>query len=72
MLLGQILTLILILGVIPLCIGLIPTNLMEKRYRSLGVTYIAGFLSVLAIFQIIAVPIVIMEDRGLLFRYFRF
>ena len=37
---------------------------MEKRYRSLGVTYIAGFLSTLAIFQIIAVPIVIMEARG--------
>lgn len=59
--LGQILTLILILGIIPLCVGLIPVNLMEKRYRSLGVTYIAGFLSILAIFQIIAVPIVIMD-----------
>lgn len=64
MLLGQILTLILILGIIPFCIGLIPANLMEKRYRSLGVTYIAGFLSTLAIFQIIAVPIVILEARG--------
>lgn len=62
--LGQILTLILVLGVIPLCVGMIPVNLMEKRYRSLGVTYIAGFLSTLAIFQIIAVPIVIMEKSG--------
>lgn len=62
--LGQILTLILILGIIPLCVGLIPVNLMEKRYRSLGVAYIAGFLSTLAIFQIIGVPIVILEARG--------
>ena len=62
--LGQILTLILILGIIPLCVGLIPVNLMEKRYRSLGVTYIAGFLSVLAIFQIITVPIVIVDGTG--------
>ena len=62
--LGQILTLILILGIIPLCVGMIPVNLMEKRFRSLGVTYIAGFLSTLAIFQIIAVPLVIMEKKG--------
>ena len=39
---GQILTLILVLGIIPLCVGMIPVNLMEKRHRSLGVTYIAG------------------------------
>lgn len=62
--LGQILTLVLILGVVPLCIGLIPVNLMERQHRCLGVTYIAGFLTSLAVFQIIAVPIVILEDRG--------
>lgn len=62
--LGQILTLILVLGIIPLCVGMIPVNLMEKRYRSLGVTYIAGFLFTLAVFQIIAVPIVIMQAWG--------
>lgn len=62
--LGQILTLILILGIIPFCVGMIPVNLMEKRFRSLGVTYIAGFISVLAIFQIIVVPIVILDGYG--------
>ncbi len=61
---GQILTLILVLGIIPLCVGMIPVNLMEKRYRSLGVTYIAGFLSTLAIFQIMTVPIVILQADG--------
>jgi len=61
---GQILMLILVLGIIPLCVGLIPVNLMERQHRSLGVTYIAGFLTTLAVFQLIAVPIVILEARG--------
>ena len=61
---GQILTLILVLVIIPLCVGMIPVNLIERRHRSLGVTYIAGILSTLALFQIIAVPIVIIDGRG--------
>ena len=61
---GQILMLILVLGIIPLCVGLIPVNLMERQHRSLGVTYISGFLTTLAVFQLIAVPIVILEARG--------
>lgn len=62
--LGQILTLILVLGIVPLCVGLIPVNLMERQHRSIGVTYIAGFLTTLAVFQLIAVPIVILEVYG--------
>ncbi len=61
---GQILTLILVLGIIPFCVGMIPVNLIGKQYRSIGVTYIAGFLSTLALFQLIAVPFVIIEDYG--------
>ena len=61
---GQIVMLILILGIIPLCVGMIPVNLIERQHRSLGVTYIAGFLTTLAVFQIIAVPIVILQDKG--------
>lgn len=63
--LGQILTLILVLGIVPLCIGMIPVKLMEKHYRSLGVAYISGFIATLAIFQILVVPIVILHDRGM-------
>ena len=63
--LGQILTLILVLGIVPLCIGMIPVKLMEKHYRSLGVAYISGFITTLAIFQIMVVPIVILHDRGM-------
>ena len=62
--LGQILTLILVLGIIPLCVGMIPVNLIERRHRSLGVAYIAGFLSTLAVFQIMVVPIVITDGYG--------
>ena len=62
--LGQILTLILLLGIIPFCIGMIPVNLIEHRHRSIGVTYIAGFISMLAVFQIITVPIVILAPHG--------
>lgn len=63
--LGQILSLILWLGVVPLCVGMIPVKLMEKHYRSLGVAYISGFITTLAIFQIMVVPIVILHDRGM-------
>lgn len=62
--LGQILTLILVLGIVPFCIGMIPVNLIERQHRSIGVTYIAGFLTSLAVFQLIAVPIVILEAKG--------
>ena len=61
---GQIIMLILLLGIIPLCVGMIPVNLIERQHRSLGVTYIAGFLTTLAVFQVITVPIVIWHDRG--------
>ena len=61
---GQIIMLILLLVIVPLCVGMIPVNLIERQHRSLGVTYIAGFLTTLALFQVIAVPIVIWHDRG--------
>lgn len=61
---GQIIMLILLLGIIPLCVGLIPVNLIERQHRSFGVTYIAGFLTTLALFQLITVPIVVWHDRG--------
>lgn len=61
---GQISMLILLLGIIPFCIGLIPVNLIERQNRSIGVTYISGFIASLALFQIITVPFVILHDRG--------
>lgn len=61
---AQIIMLILLLGIIPFCVGMIPVNLIERQHRSVGATYIAGFLTILAVFQVITVPIVILHDRG--------
>ena len=61
---GQIVMLVLVLGIIPFCVGMIPANLIERQHRSVGVTYIAGFLTTLAVFQVITVPIEILHDKG--------
>ncbi|MDD6202710.1 MAG: DUF6077 domain-containing protein [Lachnospiraceae bacterium] len=61
---GKILILIIVLGIIPFCIGLIPVNLIDEKMRSIGVTYISGFLLSLGIFQLITVPIVIVSPWG--------
>ena len=56
--------LILIFGIIPFGMGLLPVCIIDKKRRSIGVTYIAGFLFSLALFQVITVPIVINEAFG--------
>jgi len=61
---GSIITLILVLVLIPFGMGLIPVNLIDGRLRSIGVTYISGFLFALAVFQIITVPIIILDSWG--------
>ena len=61
---GNMITLILVLVLIPFGMGLIPVNLIDGRLRSVGVTYISGFLFALAIFQIITVPIIILDSWG--------
>jgi len=61
---GSVIVLLVVLVLIPLCMGLIPVSLIDGRLRSLGVTYISGFLFALALFQIVAVPILIMDPWG--------
>lgn len=61
---GSIITLIFVLVLIPFGMGLIPVNLIDGRLRSVGVTYISGFLFALAVFQIITVPIIILDSWG--------
>ena len=56
--------LILLLILAPFGTGLIINRFMDKDNRSLGVTYISGFLMLLAAFQLMAVPIVFMDPRG--------
>lgn len=61
---GKIIMAIIILGIVPLCVGLIPVNYMEKQNRCIGITYLSGTIMLLAMFQLIAVPIVILDGHG--------
>lgn len=60
----SILIAVIILGLIPFGMGLLPIFLIDKKRRSLGITYIAGFIFSLALFQLITVPIVILQPWG--------
>ena len=56
--------LLLLLVAAPMGTGLLINNVMPTRQRGLGSTYLCGFLCLLALFQMIAVPIVFLEKRG--------
>lgn len=60
----KILLLILILGIEPFCLGMIPSFFIDRRRRKGGMVYIAGFMCSLALFQVMAVPITILDDYG--------
>lgn len=60
----QAIMLLLLLGVAPLGTGLIINSILDEENRSLGITYISGFLILLAVFQLIAVPIVFADPWG--------
>ena len=64
---GNIITLIRILFwliAVPLGIGILPGSLLPKSKRSVFITYICGFLTTIAVFEIIAIPcmLLIMYD----------
>lgn len=48
--------LILWLIIVPILIGIIPAGILPERRRSLVVTFIAGYLLSLAVFEIVAIP----------------
>ena len=56
--------LIILLVLAPLGTGLMVNRYLEKEVRSIGVTYISGFLMLLAAFQLLTVPIVFMDPWG--------
>lgn len=56
--------LVLLLVFAPLGTGLIINRFVDKENRSLGITYISGFLMLLAAFQLAVVPIVFLDPRG--------
>ena len=55
-------SLIFWLAVIPYCIGLIPTRFLSENKRSAGVTILAGYFAMWALFEVIAVPAVIFVE----------
>lgn len=61
---SQGIVLILVLGLAPLGTGMIIDHMLDSRQRSLGMSYIGGFLTLLAVFQLIAVPIVFLDAWG--------
>ena len=56
--------LLLLLVIAPVSSGLIFTNRMSEQNRSIGVSYLTGFLLLLAVFQLIAVPVVFYDPWG--------
>lgn len=56
--------LIILLGLAPMGTGLLMNQGLGEENRSLGVTYICGFLILLAMFQVITVPIVFADPWG--------
>ena len=56
--------LFILLVAAPLGTGLMINRYVEKEVRSIGVTYISGFLMLLAAFQLLTVPIVFMDPWG--------
>ena len=56
--------LILLLILAPLGTGLIVNRYIDRENRGIGVAYISGFLTLLAAFQLIAVPVVFMDPWG--------
>lgn len=56
--------LLLLLVAAPIGTGLLINNAMPIEQRGIGSTYLSGFLCLLALFQVIAVPIVFLDAWG--------
>lgn len=55
---------ILLLALAPFGTGLIINSIMDKENRSIGTSYISGFLVLLAAFQLLAVPVIFLDPFG--------
>lgn len=56
-----------VFGLVPLGLGTVWTKGMEQKKDKLAHIYLAGFLSELAIFQVIAVPVMLTQPYGMEF-----
>ena len=55
---------VVLLGLAPLGTGLWINSIVRKENRSIGAAYISGFLILLAVFQLLAVPVIFMDAFG--------
>lgn len=55
----KIISLIIWLGIIPICMGLLPVILIPEQERTPGVIFISGYTVMFALFELIGIPVVI-------------
>lgn len=55
---------LLVLLIVPFCIGLLPMQLVEKEKRNPAAVLTAGYLCMMALFQLLAVPLVLRVPQG--------
>lgn len=60
----QINMIIVLCVIAPFLTGLLVASITEKSKRSFGTTYVLGMFLLLALFQVVVVPIVILDDYG--------
>ena len=58
------LVLLLILIIIPFCMGLVPAFFLRRRKKRISMIYIMGFVMDMAIFQLLAIPVIILKPDG--------
>ena len=60
----KVIALLVILIVIPYCMGLLPASFIDDDDRDIVVIYVMGFIMSLAIFELVTVPIIINAAEG--------
>lgn len=64
MIVGKILMLILILFIMPFCVGFLPSFYIDRRKRRPTTVFVSGVICSLALFQVVAVPVTIFKGDG--------
>lgn len=59
---GSVFVLIFILGVMPVCVGILPMKWLEAEKRGLLFAYVSGFFVMLTVFQLISVPVILSQN----------
>lgn len=49
--------------ILPFCMGLLPVRFMKEEHRSFGMVWIAGWMMMFAVFQLLAVPFIVYEAQ---------